>query len=205
MSVVDGDILRVSVNFELGDGTQYQNIFHYIRDGTDPISDAAHITAIGSKMLAMYQTIDDLVTSDVTAQLSFVDRVEFNEIVDEWRVVENIGTFTPTFVPTEATDALPFQSAPFIVFKTQRPRSVGKKFLFPFGEAHQDGTVLTGGAVTAMTSFGTQVINAIAVGGDVTLTAGIVRTGIQTFFNFLVAVVNDVIGSQKRRRPGVGA
>lgn len=205
MSVFDGDILRVSVNFELGDGTQYQNIFHYVRDGTDPFSDAVHITAIKGRMEAMYDTIRNLVTSDVVEQLCFVDRVEFNEIENDWRVVENIGTFTPVFDPTEVSDALPFQSAPFVVFKTQRPRSVGKKFLFPFGEAHQDGTILVGGAVTAMVAFGVQVINSIAIGGDATLTAGIVRTGIQTFLNFLVAVVNDVIGSQRRRRPGVGA
>lgn len=205
MGVFDGDILRVSVNFELGDGTQYQNIFHYIRDGTDPFSDAVHVTAIQGRVEAMYATIDDVVTNDVTEQLSFVDRVEFNEIVDEWRVVENIGTFTPAFVPADVGEALPYQSAPFIVFKTQRPRSVGKKFLFPFAESHQDSTILAAGAVTAMVAFGVQVINSIAVGGDVTLTAGIVRTGVQTFLNFLVAVVNDVIGSQKRRRPGVGA
>lgn len=205
MSVIDGDILRVSTNFELGDGTQYQNIYHYIRDGTDPFSDEAHINVIEQRMESMYDAIDDLVTSDVTPQLSFVDRVEFNEIVDEWRVVENIGTFTMDFTPTEATDALPFQSAPFIVLKTQRPRSVGKKFLFPFGEAHQDGTVLTGGAVTAMAAFGATLISSLALGGDVTLQSGIVRTGVQTFLNFLVAVVNDVIGSQRRRRPGVGA
>lgn len=205
MSMLDGDILRVSLNFELGDGTEYQNIFHYIRDGTDPISDATHIANLKSRVEAMYATIDDLVTSDVSAQLCFVDRVEFNEIVDEWRVVENIGTFTPDFTPTEETDALPYQSAPFIVFKTNRPKSVGKKFLFPFGEAHQDGTILVGGAVTAMVAFGVEVLSGPAVGGDVTLTAGIVRTGVQTFLNFLVAVVNDVIGSQKRRRPGVGA
>lgn len=205
MAVLDGDILRVSVNFELGDGTQYQNIYHFIRDGSDPYSDAIHVTAIADKMAAAYLTIKDLVTSDVTAQLSFVDRIEFNEIVDEWRVVENIGTFTTTFNPTESIDALPYQSAPFLVFKTQRPKSVGKKFLFPFSEAQQADTVLVGGAVTAMVAYGVQVLAAIELGGDATLTAGIVRTGVQTFLNFLVATVNDIIGSQKRRRPGVGA
>ena len=205
MSVVDGDVLRISCNFELGDGTQYQNIFHYVRDGTDPYSDAVHIAAIKAEIEAVYATIDDLVRNDVTEQLSFVDRVEFNEIVDEWRVVENIGTFTPDFTPTEAGEGLPYMSAPYIIFKTQRPRSVGKKFLFPFSEGQQDETILVGGAVTAMAAFGAAVLSGISLGGDATLTACIVRTGIQTVLNLLVAIVNDVIGSQKRRRPGVGA
>lgn len=205
MTVLDGDILRISLNFELGDGTQYQNIFHYIRDGTDPFSDAVHVAAIELKVEAMYATIDDLVKSDVVAQLCFVDRVEFNEIVDEWRVVENVGTFTPDFTATQGGDAIPHQSAPFLIFKTGRPKSVGKKFLFPFVELQQANTILVGGAVTAMVAYGVEVLDAIEVGGDVTLTAGIPRTGVQTYLNFLVAVVNDVIGTQRRRRPGVGA
>lgn len=205
MSVLDGDILRVSVNFELGDGTQYQNIYHYVRDGTDPVSDAAHIAGLETKMNAAYAEITGQVTNDVVSRLSFVDRIEFNEITDQWEVVENVGTFTPSFTPTETGDALPFMSAPFVIFKTQRPRSVGKKFLFPFSEVQQDATILLGGAVTAVTAYAAEIISAVALGGDATLTAGIVRTGVQTFLNFLVAVVNDVIGSQKRRRPGVGA
>lgn len=205
MAVLDGDVLRVTCNFELGDGTQYQNVWHYVRDGTDPFSDAEHISAISARMTAIYATIDDMVLNDVTEQLSFIDRIEFNEIVDGWRVVENIGVFTPDFVPTEAADGLPFQSAPYIVFKTQRPKSVGKKFLFPFGEVQQAETILTGGAVTALTALGTVVLSALSLGGDATLTACIVRTASNTVLNLLVAVVNDVLGSQKRRRPGVGA
>lgn len=205
MTILDQDILRISANFELGDGTQYQNIYHVIRDGTDVLSDAAHIVAIKAKIEAMYATIEDQVTNDVVEQLSFVDRIEFNEIVDEWRVVENIGTFTPTFTPGNVNDAIPYQGAPYLIFKTQRPKSVGKKFLFPFGEDQQADTILAGPAVTAMAAFGVAVLDSIVVGGDVRLTFGIPRTGIQTWFNFLVAVVNDIIGSQKRRRPGVGA
>lgn len=205
MSVVDGDILRVSTNFELSDGTQYQNIYHMIRDGTDPISDATHISNIKIRIDAAYAAIDDIVEDTVTPQLSFVDRVEFNEIVDEWRVVENIGTFTSDFAPTGVDETLPYQSSPYVVFKTSRPKSVGKKFLFPLMENQQADTILGGAAVTALTAYAAQILTGVALGGDGTLTFGIVRTGVQTFLNFLVAVIPDILGSQKRRRPGVGA
>lgn len=205
MTVLDQDVLRVSANFELGDGTQYQNIYHMIRDGSDPFSDAVHVAAIKVQIQTMYSRLVGQVLSSVVERLSFVDRVEFNEITDQWAVVENIGTFTPVFEPTNAGDGLPYQSAPYIIFKTQRPKSVGKKFLFPFAEDQQDETILTGTAVTQMVAFGADVLAGIALGGDATLTMGITRTGIGIFLNFLVAVINDVIGSQKRRRPGVGA
>ncbi|GAH29230.1 unnamed protein product [marine sediment metagenome] len=205
MSVIDQDVLRVTMNFELGDGTQYQNIFHYIRDGDDPVSDAVHVTTIEIHQEAIYATIVAQVDDNTTVQLCSVDRVAFNEITDQWEVVENIGTFTPAFTPTGDGESIPYMSAPYVIFKTQRPRSVGKKFLFPFIESQQADTVLEAAAVTAMAAYGTACLAAPSLGGDATLTLGITRTGINTFLNFLVAVVNDIIGSQKRRRPGVGA
>lgn len=205
MAVLNGDVLRVTANFELGDGTQYQNVYHYIRDGTDPYSDAIHVAAILAHQQAAYVTLETIVNSDATQQLSFVDRVEFNEIVDEWRVVENIGTYTIAWTPDGVDDTLPYQSSPYVVFKTQRPKSVGKKFLFPITEDRQADTVMTGGTVTAIVAYAAQILSAIELGGDATLTGVIVRTGVQTVLPLLVAVVTDILGSQKRRRPGVGA
>lgn len=205
MSVVDGDVLRITCNFELGDGTQYQNIYHYIRDGTDPFTDAQHVTAIESRMGTIYATIAALTLNSVVEQLSFVDRVAWDAPTTSWKVVENIGTFTPAFTPSEAGDGLPYQSSPYVVFKTERPKSVGKKYLFPFSEAQQDETILIAGAVTALVAYGAAALASPSLGGDATLSPVIVRTGVETVLRFLVAVVNDVIGSQKRRRPGVGA
>ena len=205
MAIVDQDILRVSVNFELADGTLYQNIYHWIRDGTDPISDANHIAGIKAKVETAYDDISQLVSDDVVEQLCFVDRVAFNEIVDEWRVVENIGTFTPTWVAAGGTEGLPFQTAPYVYFKTIRPRTIGKKYLFPFLETMQTNTILSAPAITAMTAYATELLIDIVLGGDATLAVGVPRTGVQSWYNFLVAVVQDVVGTQRRRKPGVGA
>ncbi len=205
MAITDGDILRVSTNFELQGGTQYQNIYHFIRDGTDPYSDAVHITAIKTRLDAAYDELVAYIHQATTVQLSFVDRIQWNEIVDEWRVTDNIGTWTPALTPVGGTAGLPFQSSPYIIFKTQRPRTVGKKFLFPLVESAQDNTVLESAAVTAITAMATILMTAISLGGDATLTMGVPRTGVNSWYNFLVAVVSDLLGSQRRRRPGVGA
>lgn len=205
MAVVDGDILRVSLNFELGDGTLYQNVYTMIRDGDDPYSDQAHLDAIEVKMELAYADIQTETPLDTVEQLCFVDRIEFNELVDEWRVVENVGTFTPLFEPSGSTEGLPYQCAPYIFFKTIRPRTIGKKFLFPFVKTFQTDGILSAGAVTSMTAMATELMTPIALGGDATLTLGVTRTGVQSYYNFLVAVVQDVIGTQRRRKPGVGA
>lgn len=205
MAIVDQDILRVSANFELGDGTQYQNIWHCIRDGTDVYTDQQHIDAIELKLEAAYADIASMVPTDVTEQLCFVDRVAFDAVESDWRVVENIGTFTPSFSPAAGTEGLPFQSSAYIYFKTIRPRTVGKKYLFPFLETFQTDTILSAGAVTDVAAMATEILTAIVLGGDATLTFGVPRTGVNSWYNFLVAVVSDVLGSQRRRKPGVGA
>lgn len=205
MSVVDQDKLKVSVNFELGNGTLYQNVYYYIRDGDDVYSVQAHLDAIEVKLETAYADIQTIVPTDVTEQLSFVDRIEFNEIVDEWRIVENIGTFTPLFEPSGGAAGLPHQSSPYIFFKTLRPRTIGKKFLFPTIEASQTDTILEAASITAITAMATELMTPIALGGDATLTLGVPRTGVDSWYNFLTAVVSDVLGTQRRRKPGVGA
>ena len=205
MPILDQDKVRVSCNFELQDGTQYQNVYHWIRDGTDPISDAAHVAGIKAKVETAYADLVTAIPSGIVEQLCFVDRIEYNEVLDEWRVVENIGTFTPTFATAAGTEGLPFQCAPFIYFKTTRPRTVGKKFLFPFLETMQNETILEPAAVATLVAYGVELLVDIVLGGDATLAIGVPRTGVNSWYNFLVAVVSDVLGTQRRRKPGVGA
>ena len=205
MAVTEGDYLRVSANFELGDGTQYQNIYHYTRFGTDPYSDAAHVNAVSTIMGLAYAELAGFTTTDVTEQLSYVDKVEWSISLQRWEVVSNVGTFTITFTPTQTGDALPYQCAPFVIFKTTRPQTVGRKFLFPFDEAWQADSHLEAGAVTALAAYGALVIDSRSLGGDAILFPGVPRTGVNQWLTFQTAVVSDTIGTQRRRRPGVGA
>lgn len=203
MAVVAGDILRTTCNFELGDGTQYQNVYHHKRLGEDVVADSVLVNNVEAWVEDMYAELVGVVKDDTIAQLCFVDRVEFVE--GQWKVTENIGFFTPAFTPVDVGDALPYQSAPFLVFKTARPKSTGKKFLFPFTEAWQADSILVGGAIVDMVAYGVDAISDIEMAGDALLQPGVVRTGVDAWLPFNVVIVNDVIGSQKRRRPGVGA
>lgn len=205
MTVVNGDYLKVTMNFTLGDGTQYQNVYHYTRVGEDPYSDASHVTTLTAAMQLMYDELEPFVKDDVTEQLCFVDRVEWSVELGRWEVVENIGTFVIVFTPTQTGDSLPYMVSPFVVFKTTRPQTVGRKFLFPLDEAWQADTILVAGAVTGITAYAALAIGSRPLGGDASLVPGVVRTGVHQWLSFQTAVVTDLLGSQKRRRPGVGA
>ncbi len=208
MAILAGAILRTSMNFQLGDGTLYQNVFQHRRVGPGLVlTDQQHLDAIEAWAEAMYAEIDDHVALDVVEQLSSVDRIEFNLADDFWEVTESIGVFTIAFVPVVAdTVAMPNQVSPFITFKTDRPKSNGRKFLFPFTETGFTSALLSAPALAAVVAMADDAVNVITVDAPLDLLIpGIARVGINQFLDFTHAVVTDLAGTQRRRRRGYGA
>ena len=203
MTIVHGDVLRVTANFILTGGVQYQNIYTYLFDGVGTPSDATVIADIKEALDAAYDELVGLVTDTYDVDLSSVDIIEF--VSDAWKVTRNVGTFTPVLAGVGSGNSLPYQSSAFVTFKTARPKSVGRKFLFPLTEPQQDSTILIPAAVTAIVAYATIVLADIVVDVINALLPGIVRTGIDDYLVFTTAVVTNVLGSQKRRRPGEGA
>lgn len=205
MTIVAGDILRSSVNFTLDDGTLYQNVFHHRRVGLGVITDAAHITAIKAWAEVMYAEIDDHVSAAVIEGLSSVDKVAWDGV--KWEVVENIGVFTPAFVPVvDALSAMPNQVSPFVTFKTSRPKTVGRKFLFPMSEAAFQSGILTATVVAAIVAWADDAVNNLVVSAPLDyLVPGVPRTGVDSFLDFTLALVTNIGGTQRRRRRGYGA
>lgn len=203
MALGVGDIVRTSVNFLLGSGDQYQNVFHHIFDGIGGISDAAVVADIETWAETMYGELVTHLHDEIVEQLSFVDQVEW--VVDAWEVVANIGTFTPSFAPISTAVQLPNQSSPFVVFKTSRPKSVGRKFLFPIIATSQAEGIIGGAVITDIVAWADDAVNDINLDVANDLHPGIVRTGVNDFLVFDVAVVTDLIGTQRRRRQGEGA
>lgn len=204
MAVVSGDILKTTMNFTLGDGTITQNVFYHQRHGITVVTDGTVMTKIEEWIEAMYAEVAGMVKNDVLAGLMVTDFVEW--VVDKWEVTGNLGTRTPTFTPTGVGDMLPNQSSAFCVFKTSRPKTVGRKFLLPFEEAWQAGTFLVAGAVTDMVAWADDAVNDVDLVVPLDyLSPGVVRTGVNSWLEFTLAIVTNVLGSQRRRRPGVGA
>lgn len=203
MTIVAGDILRTSCNFVLTNGQLYQNIFHHRRTGVGILTDAQHVTAIDDWATAMYAELVSWVKSNVVSSLCSVDLVEF--VAGAWTVVENIGTFTLTFAPTNAGSAMPTQLSPYVIFKTDRPQSVGRKFLFPLTELGYDLGLLDGSVVTAIVAWADDAVNDIVIQVLDNLQPGITRVGVDSFLTWHTAIVTNVAGTQRRRRLGVGA
>lgn len=203
MPVEQGDILRTTINFVLNDGTQFQNVYHHQRAGIAFFSDAEIVTAITTWAQAMYGELVSMTSFAVAERLSFVDKVAF--VDGNWEVTENVGVFTCEFTPVGAGDVLPNQVAPFAIFKTERPKTVGRKFLFPPIETAQNAGILTPAALAQMVGYANDAVNVITLAVLNTLVPGVPRTGVNFWAPFVLAVVTDLVGTQRRRRPGEGA
>lgn len=203
MTLGVSDIVRTSCNFLLPSGDEYQNVFHHIFDGIGGVSDAAVVADIEDWVETMYAEIVVPTDQDVVEQLCSVDQVEW--VVDKWEVVANIGTFTPSIAFAGTDLQLPNQSSPFVVFKTQRPKTVGRKFLFPCAAILQDQGILDSATVTKIVAWADDAVNNIVLDVANELHPGVIRTGINEWKQFTMAVVTNLIGSQRRRRQGYGA
>jgi len=203
MTVVNDDVLRVTCNFLLPDGTQYQNVYHYIAAFVASFGDSTVVTLIQTQMEAMYAEMVTVVNTGTVEQVSSVDKVAWDGL--EWAVTANVGTFIPAFAPSSAGDITPNQISPFVVFKTERPRSVGRKFMFPVMEVNQNQGILTAPQIAALVAYAAEVMTDITMAPLSTLIPGIPRTAVNSFLVFLLAIVTDIVGTQRRRRPGVGA
>lgn len=203
MTVSDGDFIRTTANFTLADGSLLENVYHHMKDGGGFVTDAVAIGFIEDWVELAYSEVALHVRDNVVSALSSIDEV--NWVVDKWEIVRNIGVYTPVISPNQQNTALPNQSSCFVTYKTERPKSIGRKFLFPFTIADVVAGIVQGALVTALVAFADVTVNDIDLGLNGEFVPGIPRTAEDTFLPFTLGVVTNVTGSQRRRRPGSGA
>lgn len=202
MTVSNGDVIKLVVEGLLEDGTIAQNVFYLLAELAAPQADQSVLNALETWVESAYAEVLGAMVDDLTFNDIVADVIEWN--VDKWETTYHIGTEDVDLTPTSTFDAFPNQVAPFATFNTIRPKSKGRKFLFAFADDTALGSYLTAGTVTAIVDFATEVLTTIVLGPFNELVPGIVRTGVNQFLEFQSAVVTNVVGTQRRRRPGVG-
>lgn len=100
-------------------------------------------------------------------------------------------------------DVLPFQNAIVFIAKAAGLRAVGRKFLAGIPEANTNSGVLAGSMISAAANFLAAYITPFTGIGGGTITPGILdKTG--TFRPFVGGFVSSLLGSMRRRKPGLG-
>lgn len=204
MAVENGDILKVTQAITLGDGSIAQNVYYLRAALAGSYGDATVVTAIADWMDDAYGEVSASLPNDFAHRLSQVDEVQFNATSGEWEVVRTLGYYTATFALSALADPLQNASSATAVFNTSRPKSRGRKAMFPFDEGSQGAGYLESAALTRMAAYAAEVLDGIVLAPLNTLVAGVIRAGVDTFLDFIVGSVTNVLGTQRTRKPGVG-
>ena len=204
MTVSPGDFLKVTIGFTLSTGTICQNVAYFRSVLTGNVTDLTCQTAIDTWVDAAYQEIDADMENGITANTGYIDKIDWNATDSKWEVVYNVGTVNPSITPASAAELLPQPVSPFIVFNTSRPKSKGRRFLFGYTEPSTSGSVLTSGDVTRLVNFADECLDNAVIDVLNYFVPGIPRVGVELFLDFTSAVVTNIVGTQRRRRPGVG-
>lgn len=205
MTVDNGDIIKGAFEMELADGTIAQNVYYWKAVFTGPQTNSAVKAAVKQYVEDMYTPVLGTVVNSVTMNPCEVDKIAWDPTEGIWKVTEQIGSTLPSLTFTNGGEQAPNQVAPIVRANTDRPKTYGKKFLIAFGESALVGSDLTTAVLTALaTTLAHYLADETVAGADV-LSPGVPRKGVNDFREFTDGVVNSVVGTQRRRKPGVGA
>lgn len=204
MTIQNGDILKITYETEMIPTTSiFQNIYYLKFHSIGTIPDVTALSDIEGWLEAAYGEVETDIKSTLTQNLCPVDIIEWD--TDQWVVSRNVGYVDPTLTFGDITEMLPQQSAPFALFKTDRPKSNGKKFLAGYCELSSGGGYLESAPLIALAAYASEILNGITIDLDTFYTAGVPRTGSDVWLDFALAVVTNLIRTQRRRVPGVGS
>lgn len=188
------EIIRVSYYGDYS-GQEVVNVFtfHWV----DPLG----VNDIRLFIKDYLDTVYDVMLPKMNADLSMNYFNWYRWLAPNW-IFEGSEPYTK--VGTDAaSEGLPLQSAAVILGKVDNYRAFGRKFFPAITEVNQLFGNAVAGLITAMTQAAVGYISA-QISGGISLTPGILgKTGV--FHAFVSGVVDGILGTQRRRKAGVGS
>jgi hypothetical protein len=206
MTVVDGDVLKCTVEISAPDSVVMNMVYHYqLSDPTpDSPSDLQILTALDNEMTEIYGSWDDEMADEYTIEEGQVARVEWDAVDGVWEIVEDIGEFLINIPGLAISPSVPHGVAACITFPTDKPKTRGRKY---FPGAANDGITESSWIAAVLTVLGTigaSILSDRTVLGSAVLVPVVASiTGLPE--PLLIASVNAISAYQRRRKPGVGS
>lgn len=204
MTVSNGDVLKVFLELVLADGTIAQNVYHFRATFDDDHSDSEVSTAVEGYIEDIMGAVSTYLSDDFTINPSWLHKTVWDPVGTKWVTSTLVDIFTPSFTHTNTDDPFPNQIAPTMTANTYYPGHRGRKFLPGFVETSALASELVAAALTAL---GTALAHYLAdetVSGTDYLLVGVPAASANEFQAFSDGVANSIVGTQRRRKPGVG-
>ena len=191
-----GDLIRI-VDKGLLYGSKMYNVYHSIVSGYGTVSDVGIMTAVKNWLNFIHTEMIDQISEDYYFETFSVYNVDDDYLVGE-------DPFTTTTQGVSETAPLPNQMAPVIRFPTQTKGSQGRKFIGGFTEGTTDGGGICD--VAALAALTDAALVMLAGWADGTVVGNMCNHNYLLDSNrpWLSAIVNSVMGTQRRRKTGVG-
>ena len=204
MTISNGDVLKVFLELVLSDGTIAQNVFHLRAAFADDQTDAVVSGAVEGYLEDIYNEMSTYLSDDFTINPSWLNKVAWNITQSKWLTTYLVDIFTPSFTHGNTDDPFPNQIAPVMVGNTYNPNSRGRKFVMGFVETAALAGSLVAAAVTDLVGAVSYYISPVAIDGSNSLVPGVPDEDSATFWTFRDGAANTIVGTQRRRKPGVG-
>lgn len=205
MTVSNGDVLKVFLELVLGDGTIAQNVYHLRATFADDQTDSAVSAVVETYLETIMGELSDYLADDFTINPSWLHKVAWNTTQSKWLTTYLIDTFTPSFTHTSTPDPLPNQIAAVMIGNTYTPSSRGRKFIPGLTDNATDGSTLIAACVVDLVGAVADYISVAPVSAGNNLVPGVPDYDSSTFWTFRDGVADTIVGTQRRRKPGVGA
>ena len=194
-----GDIYRVKVEWTLPEQVNAYNQFGVVVTNST-CSNEELLDGIEEWLESAYSELEDSLNVDVTVVSAYVTKVQWS--VDHWEVESIIGTRILGIDGTDSTDMLPHAVAAVVTFPTTVPKRRGRVFIPGLADNKVTNSLLTGPTATAIALFAAELIGQFPC---TTATAAYYVLGDDGTYTYPASTrVNGVVGSQRRRKPGVG-
>lgn len=203
MAVNADDVVRVVAKQQDMNGSSIQNVYFYQHNGGTPISNTQFLTAVEAHLSAAYAEIEALIPNTCEPVALACDVVDFEggKVV----VVRNVGdiAWTTWAGGIASGDNLPQGCAAVVNFPTESVGVVGRKFLGVLAETAQENGRLSSSAITDMAAYCAEILSGFLADSN-PFDPVLMSTKAYTVAPIIAAIVNFIIGYQRRRKAGVG-
>lgn len=202
MAISVGTVLRIVANHVMPGNDLAQNVFNCTFSGSPTSTDEADVlTDIGSWLDDLFTSLDVTVDNEVLAGEFTV--YQFDPADVDW---DEVGSDSGAWTFAGASEMLPHGVAGQVDVLTTDPDVRGRKYIPGIVEGAQEESTLAAAHVANLADFAALWIAdyaGTATGG--TFIPGIWSPTQGTFRAMLgTAIVNTILGYQRRRKPGVG-
>jgi hypothetical protein len=202
-----GSVLRITVRFKSSIFGDMVNVWHVRNDLAETADDDTVMDAIDGYMDTIYSLLASTIRNTLEPYDIRYDLVEWSG--GKETLVRTLGTrsWTLTSPPSGSGEMLTPMDAAIVNLRTALPKVFGRKYISGIGETGAGDGVVTSAVVTALTSFATAMLSGF-VNGSVSYLPGVLSgksSAANKFALFVGAVVNSVLGTQRRRRQNRGS